>query len=173
MIDVCMPAAEKKAWLPVEYWDAENPDEQTNKSDGTVRKEQALMNGVLISVWICCLLGSRVQIREKLSSFSLEIIAMTGSMRTTPSTTRKTKLKRREKHERCMSPVKHRFRSASAFCTLCHTGNLKRPKLFFRALEDADLWVAAKKTNRKNGRLASAVASRAASLAAAENKKPR
>lgn len=44
--------------------------------------------------------------------------------------------------------------------------------MFFRALDDADLWLAAK-SNRKNGRLASAVASRAASLAAAENRKPR
>lgn len=49
-------------------------------------------------------------------------------------------------------------------------GNLKRPKMFFRALDDAEMWLTAK-TNKKNGRLA--VASRAASLAAAENRKPR
>jgi len=51
-------------------------------------------------------------------------------------------------------------------------GNLKRPKLFFRALEDAILWLEAKKSNMKNGR-SSAIASRAASMAATENKKPR
>ena len=167
-----MAVAEKKAWLPVEYWDTENPDEQTNKSEGSLRKEQALMNGMLVSVQICGTVGCRLQIKEKLSLSSLEITAMIGSMLMTPSTTRKTKLRRREKHERCMSPVRYCLCPAPVF-TLYHTGNLKRPKLFFRALEDAELWVAAKKTNRKNGRLASAVASRAASLAAAENKKPR
>ena len=97
---------------------------------------------------------------------------MTGSTHTIHSISRKTSLRKREKREFWMKQVAH-FETLVAVLDCASLGNLKRPKMFFKALEETNLWLAAKKSNRKNGRLSSAVASRAASLAAAENKKPR
>jgi len=36
---------EKKAWLPIEYWEEEDPSEE--KTEAQKKKEEALMNGVL------------------------------------------------------------------------------------------------------------------------------
>lgn len=51
-------------------------------------------------------------------------------------------------------------------------GNLKRPKLFWKAVDEAHMWQEVKQNKKTSGSV-SAVASRAASLAAAENRKPR
>lgn len=53
-------------------------------------------------------------------------------------------------------------------------GSLKSPTLFFRALEEAKIWLTIKHKKRTRGaQYVSAVTARAARLAADENRKPR
>eukprot|EP00210_Caulerpa_lentillifera_P001820 g1750.t1 len=131
---------ERKAWLPIEYWEDDQEAVFGPKTENQTKKEQDLMKTDQRKILV-------IFFGDNCHDWAYP-------------------------HD-VLDFNKYQNEKEGEAQSLEQSGNLKRPKLFWKALNEAHLWQEVKKKKNKGSGCISAVASRAASLAAAENRKPR